>query len=201
MLSYIWGAIIAISLICAICTGNISQLSEGTLQGAQDAVTLLLTMGGMICLWSGIMEIAERCGFTNLISKALSPALSLLFKNLDRNSKAYKSICMNVSANLLGLGNAATPFGLAAMEELNTLNHKRRRASNEMVIFVVMNTASLQLLPTMIGTLRQSYGSATPFDILPCVWISSACALGAALILAVLFNTNRQKSTSSACNH
>lgn len=193
MLSYIWGFLIIISLICAFFTGNTSALAEGTLQGASDAITLLLTMAGIMCLWSGVMEIGERCGFTKAVSKILSPVLSLLFKGLDKSSKAYKSICMNISANLLGLGNAATPFGLAAMSELDTLNNRDETASNEMILFVVMNTASIQLLPTMIGTLRQSFGSKTPFDILPAVWISSACALSVALILAVIFNKSKRK--------
>ena len=106
----------------------------------------------------------------------------------------YKSICMNISANLLGLGNAATPFGLNAMKELDVLNNHSNVASNDMVLFVVMNTASLQLLPTMIGTLRQSFGSKTPFDVIPCIWISSASALAVALALAVIFNMSGSES-------
>ena len=188
MLSYIWGGMIAAAVIFALFTGNAESLSQGTLNSAQDAISLLITMAGILCLWSGIMEIAERCGFTNLISKILSPVLSKLFKGLSAKSKAYKDICMNISANMLGLGNAATPFGLSAMRELDTLNHGSSYASNEMVLFVVMNTASIQIIPAMIGTLRQSYGSQTPFDIMPCVWISSASALAVALILAITFN-------------
>lgn len=191
MLSYIWGFIVVISLICAVATGNVQSLSQGIMDGASEAVTLIITMAGIMCLWSGVMEIGERCGFTAFISKLLSPLLSLLFKNLDKKSNAYKSICMNISANLLGLGNAATPFGLSAMKELDTINNRNKTASNEMVIFVVMNTASLQILPTMVGTLRQSFGSQTPFDILPAVWVSSVCALAVALILAILFNAKK----------
>lgn len=191
MLSYIWGFIVVISLICAVATGNVQNLSQGIMDGALEAVTLIITMAGIMCLWSGVMEIGERCGFTAFISKLLSPLLSLLFKNLDKRSNAYKSICMNISANLLGLGNAATPFGLSAMKELDTINNRNKTASNEMVIFVVMNTASLQILPTMVGTLRQSFGSQTPFDILPVVWVSSVCALAVALMLAILFNAKK----------
>ncbi len=191
MLSYIWGFIVVISLICAVFTGNLQNLSQGIMDGASQAVTLIVTMAGIMCLWSGIMEIGDRCGFTAFISKLLSPILSLLFKKLDKNSVAYKSICMNISANLLGLGNAATPFGLSAMKDLDTINNRSKKASNEMVIFVVMNTASLQILPTMVGTLRQSFGSETPFDILPAVWVSSVCALAVALILAIAFNAKR----------
>lgn len=191
MLSYIWGFIVVISLICAVATGNVQSLSQGIMDGASEAVTLIITMAGIMCLWSGVMEIGERCGFTAFISKLLSPLLSLLFKNLDKKSSAYKSICMNISANLLGLGNAATPFGLSAMKELDTINNRNKTASNEMVIFIVMNTASLQILPTMVGTLRQSFGSQTPFDILPAVWVSSVCALAVALMLAILFNAKK----------
>lgn len=188
MLSYIWGFIVIISLICAVFTGNLSNLSQGVMNGASEAVTLIITMAGIMCLWSGVMEIGERCGFTSFVAKLLSPLLSKLFKKLDKKSEAYKSICMNISANLLGLGNAATPFGLSAMKELDTINSRNKVASNEMVVFVVMNTASLQILPTMVGTLRQSYGSQTPFDILPAVWVSSVVALTVALILAIAFN-------------
>lgn len=188
MLSYIWGFIVIISLICAVFTGNLSNLSQGVMNGASEAVTLIITMAGIMCLWSGVMEIGERCGFTSFVAKLLSPLLSKLFKKLDKKSEAYKSICMNISANLLGLGNAATPFGLSAMKELDTINNRNKVASNEMVVFVVMNTASLQILPTMVGTLRQSYGSQTPFDILPAVWVSSVVALAVALILAIAFN-------------
>lgn len=188
MLSYIWGFIVIISLICAVFTGNLSNLSQGVMNSASEAVTLIITMAGIMCLWSGVMEIGERCGFTSFVAKLLSPLLSKLFKKLDKKSEAYKSICMNISANLLGLGNAATPFGLSAMKELDTINSRNKVASNEMVVFVVMNTASLQILPTMVGTLRQSYGSQTPFDILPAVWVSSVVALTVALILAIAFN-------------
>lgn len=184
MLNYIFGGIILISVICGIATGNGSKLADGILSGAKESISLLTTMAGMLLLWSGIMEIAARGGFTKLIGRVLSPVLRRLFKNVDKDSKALDYISMNVSANLLGLGNAATPFGLSAMNELKKLGANDSRASDDMITFVVMNTASIQLLPTMVGTLRQSYGSKTPFDILPAVWISSACALAVGLILS-----------------
>ena len=184
MLNYIFGGIIIISVICGIAAGNGTQLANGIIDGAKDSVNLLMTMAGMMLLWSGIMEIAARGGFTKVIGKALSPVLKRLFKNVKKDSRALNFISMNVSANLLGLGNAATPFGLSAMKELHKLNREDEKASDDMVTFVVMNTASIQLMPTMVGTLRQNYGSAAPFDILPCVWISSACALAVGLILS-----------------
>ena len=126
-------------------------------------------------------------------AKIFAPLLRPLFPRLDKKSDAFQSITMNISANLLGLGNAATPFGLKAMEQLHTLNDRRDIASNEMVVFVVMNTASLQLLPTTLAALRQSYGSSAPFEIIVPVWISSACALTVALLIACTLNIRQGK--------
>lgn len=183
MLNYIFGGIIIISVVCGIVTGNSTQLAYSIIDGAKDSVELLTTMAGMMLLWSGIMEIAYQGGFTKAIGRALSPVLRRLFKNVGKNSKALNYISMNVSANLLGLGNAATPFGLSAMSELHKLNNHSETASDDMMTFVLMNTASIQIMPTMVSTLRESYGSKTPFDILPAVWISSVCALAVGLTL------------------
>ena len=189
MLNYIFAGIIIISLICAVFTGNGPALAQAVVDGAAESVDLLLTMAGMLALWSGIMEIASRGGFTKVFRRMLAPILKHLFKTADKDSKTLNLISMNVSANLLGLGNAATPLGLGAMKELKRLNHDSERASDDMIIFVVMNTASIQIMPTMVGTLRQTYGSTQPFSILPCVWISSACALAVGLTLAKILKT------------
>lgn len=188
MLNYIWSAIVVASIICSVVCGNTQELSTAVIDSGAAAIELLITMAGIMCLWSGIMKIAEKSGFTALIAKVFSPLLRLVFPNLDPQGETFGSITMNISANLLGLGNTATPFGLKAMQGLNKLNGGSKTASDEMVIFVVMNTASLQLLPTMLGTLRQSYGSKAPFEIMTCVWISSACALAVALTLAIGLN-------------
>ena len=142
MMNYIFGAIILISTICAIALGRGEQLAQGIIDGAAESVTLLTNMAGMMLLWSGIMEIASQGGFTKVIGRALSPVLNRLFKNVKKDSKALSYISMNVSANLLGLGNAATPFGLSAMGELHKLNNNDEKASADLVTFVVMNTAS-----------------------------------------------------------
>lgn len=184
MLNYIFAFIILISLIFAVFTGNSKALADAVVNGAAESVQLLITMAGMLALWSGIMEIASLGGFTKFVSRLLSPILKHLFKNVKKDSKLLSYISMNVSANLLGLGNAATPFGLSAMREMKRLNPESDRATDDMIIFVVMNTASMQIMPTMVGTLRQTYGSARPFAILPSVWISSACALAVGLIVA-----------------
>lgn len=184
MLNYIFGGIILLSVIVGIAFGNGSAVADGIIKGAEESVRLLTTMAGMMLLWSGIMEIASKGGFTRIIGRALSPFLRKLFKKAGNDEKALSAISMNVSANLLGLGNAATPFGIKTMNELRRLSGNSKTASEDMIIFVVMNTASIQLMPTMVGTLRQSYGSETPFGILPCVWISSAIALFVGLTLA-----------------
>lgn len=193
MLNYIWSGIVIISIICSVILGNTQNLSKALIDSGASSIELILTMAGIMCLWSGIMKIAVESGFTNLIAKLFAPILRPLFPKLGKDSEAFQSITMNISANLLGLGNAATPFGLKAMEQLHTLNNKSDTASNEMVIFVVMNTASLQLLPTTLATLRQSYGSTAPFEIIVPVWISSVCSLAVALILACTLNMKRKR--------
>ena len=188
MMNYIFAGMIIISLICALITNNAGALSQAVINGAAESISLLITMAGALALWSGIMEIADKGGVTKALSRVLSPVLKFLFKNVDKDSKAFKYISMNVSANLLGLGNAATPFGISAVKELKKHSPESEKASDDMVTFVVMNTASIQIMPTMVGTLRQTYGSAQPFSILPCVWISSACALAVGLSLSKLLS-------------
>lgn len=196
MLNYIWSGIIIVSVLCSLLLGNGDLLSKAMIDSGASAVSLLMTMAGIMCLWTGIMKIASESGFTNLIAKLFSPLLRPLFPGLDKNGEAFRSITMNVTANLLGLGNTATPFGLRAMKELRRLGGESDTATDEMVIFVVMNTASLQLLPTTLGALRQSYGSSAPFEIIVPVWISSACALFVALTLACTLNAAGRKSRS-----
>ncbi len=193
MLNYVWSGLVIISIICSVFLGNTEDLSKALVDSGASSIELIITMAGIICLWTGIMKIAVESGLTSVFAKVFSPLLRPMFPNLDKDSDAFKSISMNISANLLGLGNAATPFGLKAMEQLHTLNNKADTASNEMVIFVVMNTASLQLLPTTLASLRQSYGSSAPFEIIVPVWISSACALAAALICACTLNCVMRK--------
>lgn len=186
MLNKVWAAMIAVSVFCAWTTGRMQQLSEAVLSGAGNAVQLILGMMGMMCAWTGLMKIADAGGLTTLLSRALSPVLRRLFPAYPPESPAAKAICMNITANLLGLGNAATPMGLAAMKEMAAQNRGSNTANNSMVMFVVLNTASLQLIPTFMGTLRAQYGAAAPFDILPAVWITSAIALLVGLLAAKL---------------
>ena len=191
MLNYIFGSIMLASVVYGIFSGNGDAVANSIITGAEDSVKLLTTMAGMLLLWSGIMEIASRGGFTKVIGRILSPLLKRLFKKAGDDEKALSFISMNVSANLLGLGNASTPSALSAMKELRRLAGDSDTASGDMIMFVVMNTASIQIMPTMVGVLRQSYGSTAPFDILPCVWISSVVALTVGLTLAKLLNKEK----------
>lgn len=188
MLNYVWSFIVVLSVICSIILGNSNDLSSAFIDSAASAIELIITLAGVICLWSGIMRIASKSGLTEIFAKLFSPLLNPLFPRLDKKGEAFKCVTMNLTANLLGLGNTATPLGLRAMGELQKLNNHGKTASDEMVIFVVMNTASMQLLPTMLATLRQSYGSTAPFEIIAPVWISSGCALTVALIIACFGN-------------
>lgn len=187
MLNYIWGAIILVSIVCAVFTGNIEALSSSIMSGASDAINLIITMAGMMSLWTGLLKIAEKGGLTTILAKLFKPILKHLFKDYPEDSSAMRAICMNITANILGLGNAATPMGISAMKEMNKLNKTPGIANNSMITFVVMNTASIQLIPTMMSVLRQKYNSASPFDVVPAIWIASATALLVGIILAKVF--------------
>ncbi len=190
MMNWIWFALIALSVICGITTGHINEVSQAALGGACDSVTLFLTLLGSICLWNGLMKIAESCGITRLLAKLMSPAVKRLFPDLPPTGAGMKAICMNISANFLGLGNAATPFGLQAMKEMAKFAPEKGVATNSMAMFIVINTASLQLIPTTIAVIRLKCGSQAPFDILPCVWFASIVTLICGITFARLYEKN-----------
>ena len=188
--SYIFGAMLTVSLVFSLIAGDVSALSQGIMDAAAAAIELLLSICGMLCMWSGFMRIAKDSGLIDRLSHLCSPVLRRLYPDVPPESDAFRYISMNISANLLGLGNAATPLGLNAMRELRRLSDSDM-ASDSMVTFVIMNTASIQLLPTTVAALRKSFGSEHPFDILVCVWITSALALTAALISSRLIMRRR----------
>ena len=177
MMNYIWGGMMLISLIVSVFTGRLEQTAAAAVEGAGAAVNLTVSLLGIMCLWTGISKIGEEAGLIRLISRWLSPILKRLFPNLNPDSEAFGSVVMNIVANLLGMGNAATPLGINAVRHLNELNPDRRTASDEMCMLVVLNTASLQLIPTTLISLRQSYGAASPGDVIPAIWICEICAL------------------------
>lgn len=188
MMNYVWPVMILFAFVSGIITGNMSSLSASVIQGGQDAVSLLLRLVSMLCLWGGIMEIAEKAGVTAAFSKILSPVMKLIFPRLKKNEYALEAISMNITANVLGLGNAATPLGLEAMRRLQLVNEDTNRASDEMVVFVVMNTAAMHIIPTTVATMRGQYGSQSPMAIMPASILTSACALTVAIFFAKLGN-------------
>lgn len=167
----------AFSLAFGVLNGKLSEVSAAVLEESSHAVELSIKLLGSLCFWSGIMEVAERSGLVKAVCGFLRPILGLVFPSLKNEPKALGAVSMNVTANLLGLGNAATPLGISAMKELQKISGNTSAATTEMVCFVVMNTASLQLLPTTVATLRLEAGEKNPFDILPAVWFVSAVSL------------------------
>lgn len=177
MLSYLFAGLVFLSVVCGALTGRMEAVSSAALSGAADAVQLLIALGGMMILWSGLMELCERSGLISVFSRAVRPILWLLFPDLRKDRKAQDAIAMNMAANVLGLSNAATPLGLRAMAELKRAAGGGDTASRAMSMFVVMNTASIQLIPTTVAALRAAAGAENPFDILPAIWITSILAL------------------------
>lgn len=176
MLNIIWPIFIAISFIYALMSGNIEQVSNGLFDSASSAVELTLTFFGTICLWNGIMKIAKETTLMSKLTKMLKPVIKFLFPELKHNEQAKKEISMNMVANLLGLGNAATPLGLKAMETMQKDNPKKDTLTNSMAMFIVLNTASLQLIPTNVIAIRSSLGSNVPSSIILQVWIATVIA-------------------------
>lgn len=186
MLNYIWTAMIFFSVIAALFAGTASELTAGIIASASDAVSLCIRLTGTLCFWGGMMEIAESSGLTGAVCKILSPFLKMIFPKMDMKGKTSRAISMNITANLLGLGNAATPLGLEAMRRLQEENPTKDRASKDMIKFVVMNSAAFHLIPTTVAAMRQDYGCKNPFDIMPASWISSAAALAVGLTAAII---------------
>lgn len=186
MLNYIWGFMVVFSVISALFGGSMQDLSNAIISSATDAVNLCIRLCGTICLWGGLTEIAEKSGLTDLVCRILSPLLKIIFPKMDMKGGTAKAISMNVTANMLGLGNAATPLGLEAMRRLQNENPDKFKASSDMIKFVVMNSAAFHLIPTTVAALRRDYGSENPFDIMPASWISSAAALTVGLAAAVM---------------
>ena len=179
-----WVAMVVISLVCGLATGNLSQVSQAAAEGAQSAVTLCISMAGMLCLWNGVLEVMNRSGLTQKLRVLLLPVLRRLYPDFRGDGAVLDAVSANVCANLLGLGNAATPFGIRAAKGM--AERYRGRAGDGLCLLVVCNTASIKLLPTTVAAIRSAAGCASPFDILPAVWLSSALALGAGLAAAKL---------------
>lgn len=184
VMKWIFSGLILLAVLFGILNGRMDAVTAAALRECGNAVELTLTLMGSMCLWSGLMKIAEKADLTEKISRLLSPVIRLLFRGMDYRSAAAKAITLNISANLLGLGNAATPLGIAAMKEMAKLAPADGAATNNMVLFVVLNTASLQLIPTTVAQLRQAAGSVNPLDIMPAVWVASLVSVVSGVVMA-----------------
>lgn len=184
VIKWIFSIMLIASVIFGASTGQIKQVSEAALNSCVEAVNLFLYLLGGMCMWGGLMRIAEKAQITDALSRLFRPILKHIFKGLDLDGKAFHAVCMNITANLLGLGNAATPLGLEAMRRLEQEEQPGEVTSRNMIMFVILNTASITLIPTTAASLRLKHGSSAPMEILPCVLVTSACALAAGLISA-----------------
>lgn len=183
MLNWILSILAFLSLLFGIINGKMADVNLAALQSASRAVELCLTLIGTMALWNGLMRIAEKSGLCKGVAALLSPLLTKIFKNVPSHSRAMELISINVTANLLGLANASTPLGIAALQELSKFA-KEGEASDDMVSLVVLNTASIQLVPTTVAILRLKYGADSPLDILPAVFISSFVSLFISLLVS-----------------
>ena len=182
MLNKIWPFFIIISFIYAIYSGNFSNINNAIFESADQTVELCLTMFGTLCLWNGIMKIAIKTSMIEKLTKFLKPVISFIFPEIKNDKKISKEISMNMVANILGLGNASTPLGLKAMESMQKINTDKSKLSNPMAMFILINTASLQIVPTTVISIRSSLGSQEPTKIIFAVWIATIAAFSTAII-------------------
>jgi spore maturation protein A len=193
MLNYIWAAFILIGIVYAAFTGNVDKLTNGALDASVDAVNLGIRLLGILCMWTGLMKIAEKSGLIQSLSKRMSPVIGWLFPRVPRDSKAAEHISTNMIANVLGLGWAATPPGIKAMEELQKMNPDKTRASREMCMFMIVNLSSLQLVTISIIAYRSQYNSLNPQEIIGPGILATLVSTIVAIIFAKLMELRKEK--------
>lgn len=194
MLNYIWVGMLLIGFAIGTINGKIEDVTNAAFTSAGGAVELCIGLLGIVCLWSGLMKVMERSGLINVIARLARPVIKLLFHEIKDNDKAVGAIVMNLAANFMGLGNAATPLGIKAMSELQKVNRRKETASNAMCMFLVLNTSAIQLIPTTVIALRNDAGSTAPSEITVCVWIASmAAALTGIIMVWVLSAAEKRK--------
>lgn len=182
-MTWLWTGMVAASLLFGAATGNLGALGGAALDGARSAVELCVTMAGVMCLWTGVMEVMGQSGLSALLARAFRPLLRRLMPDAARDSETLAAISANLSANMLGLGNAATPLGIRAAR---LMARGGGTASDDLCLFVVLNTASIQLFPATVAGVRAALGADAPFDILPAVWLASGVAVVAGAAMARL---------------
>ena len=184
-MAWIWTGMAVLSILCGLATGRGDLVAAAAVEGAQAAVELCVSIAGMLCLWTGVMEIMRRSGLAEGLSRLLRPVLSALFPQVSKDRGVMDSLSAHVSATLLGRGNAATPLGIEAVRRME--RKSPGTASDAMCMLVVCNTASIQLIPTTVASVRAAAGSSAPFDILPAVWLASALSVGVGIAACKLF--------------
>lgn len=186
MLNILWPILIIISYIYAMCSGNVENINNAVFEYTDSAVKLIITLIGTMCLWNGLMEILQNTKLINRITKILQPFINLLFPESKKNKKINQEISMNVVANILGLGNAATSLGIKAMKSMQEENPDKTRLTNDMAMLIILNTASIQIIPTTVIAIRMSLGSEMPTKIIFPVWLSTICAAIVGITVAKL---------------
>lgn len=192
MVNVIWVGLIFIAIIYSLITGNVETINNGILSHATSGMNLILEMMPLIVLWTGIMKIAESSGLLDVFSRALNPVLSKLFPSINKDNKALGYIASNIAANMLGLGSAATPFGLKAMQELQKDNPRKDTATEAMITFLVLNTGGVTLIPTTVIALRMMYGSNNPTEIIITSILATFVSSASGLILDYIIRRKRK---------
>jgi len=186
-MSLIWVLMIICSVVFSILGGCTEAVSAAAMEGATAGITLSMTLAGSLCLWSGLAKVMEKGGINRILAKILSPILARIYPMTSKDETAMGYLSANISANLLGLGNAATPLGIAATKRMKVLQGSDE-AGDELCRLIIMNTASIQLIPSTVAAARAAAGSVSPFDILPAVWVTSLCSVIAGLTAAFFFS-------------
>ena len=184
-MAWVWTGMVTLSLVFGLLSGNLDAVANAALEGARSAIELSLAMAGVLCLWSGVMEIMNACGLSAGLARLFRPVLRRLLPNACKDPETLAALSGNVSANLLGLGNAATPLGIRAARRM--AEGCGGTASSELCTLVVLNTASIQLIPTTVASVRAAQGCQTPFDILPAVWLASTLSVGVGITACKIF--------------
>lgn len=186
MINYIWFIMIFLGLLVSILSGNGEVMSADIISSIDSTVKFVIGLVGLMCFWCGVMKVAEKSGFTEKLAKLMRPILKIIFKDASKDEKALGAIVMNITANMMGLGNAATPFGIKAMEEMQRLNKDKEKASDDMCLFLVLNAACIQLVPTTVISIRATANSSNPGVIIipaiisttvACIWGIICCKI------------------------
>ncbi len=193
MIGYLWAGMICLAVLTAALGGNIGAVTPSIFAAAEQGVKVAFGLISIMTFWLGMMKLIESSGIIDLIKKLLRPLAQFLFPAIPRDHPAMSAILMNMSANVLGLGSAATPFGIKAMEELQRINPHQDTASNEMCTFLALNTSSLTLLPTTVIALRAAAGSLNPAEIVGTTMIATLCSTAVAVIADRLFRRRRER--------